>query len=158
VILLRRMFLQCVGATSLFAFSSNLYARTTFVPDSVTSLPEAIIQAQKSQRPLVLIVTLPHCPYCEVVLNQYLWPIRNEITLFQISVKSSENLKDFDGTLITQAAWSRKAKIKVAPTLIFFGEDSVEIAPRLIGISSEDYYGAYLDERISKAKLAFVRK
>ena len=44
--------------------------------------------------------------------------------------------------------------VKVLPTVLFFGKGGVEVAPRLVGASIPDFYGAYLDERLRVARAA----
>jgi hypothetical protein len=43
--------------------------------------------------------------------------------------------------------------VKIAPTLVFLGPDG-EIAERLVGYGSPDFFSAYLDDRIDAAKRA----
>ena len=47
-------------------------------------------------------------------------------------------------------------RIRLAPSVLFFGADGVEIVPRLVGAGSMDYYGAYLDQRLSQARAAIT--
>ena len=47
--------------------------------------------------------------------------------------------------------------VKVAPTVLFLGKDGREVAPRLVGGTTSDFYGAYLDERIRVAQTAIAR-
>ena len=59
----------------------------------------------------------------------------------------------FDGTAATHDSVVRAWKIKIAPTILFLGRGGREIAPRLVGGSQSDFYGAYLDERLALARL-----
>jgi hypothetical protein len=51
------------------------------------------------------------------------------------------------------AALARLLGVKIAPTLVFLGPDG-EIAERLVGYGSPDFFSAYLDDRIDAAKRA----
>ena len=46
--------------------------------------------------------------------------------------------------------------IRVAPTVAFFGPAG-ELAKRLVGYQSADFYGAYLEDRITAASAAISR-
>ncbi len=48
-------------------------------------------------------------------------------------------------------ALAAQLKIRLAPTLVFLGPDG-ELAERLVGYSSPDFYGAYLDQRIDETR------
>jgi hypothetical protein len=43
-------------------------------------------------------------------------------------------------------------RVSLAPTLIFFGPSGQELVDRMEGGYVPDFYGAYLEERISKAR------
>jgi hypothetical protein len=49
------------------------------------------------------------------------------------------------------AALARLLGVKIAPTLVFLGPDG-EIAERLVGYGSPDFFSAYLDDRIETAR------
>jgi hypothetical protein len=40
----------------------------------------------------------------------------------------------------------------LTPTLLFLGSDGIELSERLVGIWSEDFYGAFIDNRIDEAR------
>ena len=66
-------------------------------------------------------------------------------------------LVGFDGVRQTQDDWIRAQGVKVAPTVLFFGANGVEIAERMTGGYIPDFYGAYLDERLQVAKSRTVK-
>ncbi len=50
--------------------------------------------------------------------------------------------------------WYAAGKIKIALTILFLVRGGREIAPRLVGGSQSNFYGAYRDERLALAKTA----
>ena len=50
------------------------------------------------------------------------------------------------------AALAAALGIRLAPTVVFLGPDGSELAERLVGYSSPDFYGAYLEQRIEQAR------
>ena len=46
--------------------------------------------------------------------------------------------------------------MRIAPTVLFFGRDAVELVPRLTGGYLPDFYGAYLDQRLETARKALA--
>ncbi|MCL4744617.1 MAG: thioredoxin fold domain-containing protein [Burkholderiaceae bacterium] len=50
---------------------------------------------------------------------------------------------------------ARALQIRVTPTVAFLGPRG-ELAQRLVGYASRDFYGAYLDERIESSRTAIV--
>jgi hypothetical protein len=122
---------------------------------SLTSLPEALHQALQSKQPLVVMVSLAGCPFCKVVRENYLLPLRaNGLPIVQINMRDAHTLVDFDGVTLTQDAWVRQRSIKIAPTVLFFGAQGREVAARLKGAYLPDFYNAYLEEQLMVAQRA----
>ncbi len=119
-----------------------------------SSLADELAMALKSGRPLVVMVSLHGCPFCKVVRDSYLAPLRAETgqPIVQLDMGSLQPVKDFANTATTHRDVLRKWAITIAPTLLFFGRDHREVAPRLVGAAIPDFYGAYLDERLKTAR------
>jgi hypothetical protein len=129
-------------------------ARDTALPVP-ESLPAVAKVAAAKKEPLVLLVSLPGCPYCEVVRRNYLLPARNEAGLhaWQLNITDrSMPLVGFDGKATTAAAQIAAWKAGFTPTVLFLDSLGQEIAERLVGLASVDFYGAYLDERLASAR------
>jgi hypothetical protein len=134
------------------------FARDTALPVP-ESLPVAAQVAAARKEPLVLLVSLPGCPYCEVVRRNYLLPARRDDGLhaWQLNITDrSTPLVGFDGKATTAAAQIAAWKAGFTPTVLFLGPAGQELAERLVGLGSSDFYGAYLDERLATARKALA--
>ena len=124
------------------------------------SLSEAAQQARRAGEPLVVMTTLPGCPYCDLVRNHYLLPMRREgkVQAVQLDLRDrTANLQDFQGQTRTPADVARSWKARFAPTVLFFGPDGQELAERLVGVAVPDFYGDYLDARLTEARRRLVK-
>jgi thioredoxin-related protein len=128
-------------------------SKTALLP-SPADLRLAAQQASSRGEPLVLMVSLPGCPWCELLRRNYLTPMRAEgVAAFEFMItERSQRIADFKGQSITPAAWSEAMKIKITPTLLFFNAQGQEIAPRIEGVASADFVGAIIDERLATAR------
>jgi len=129
-------------------------ARDTALPVPA-SLPVAAQAAAAKKEPLVLLVSLPGCPYCEVVRRNYLLPAQRDGSLhaWQLNITDrSTPLTGFDGKATTAAEQIAAWKAGFTPTVLFLGGQGQELAERLVGLASVDFYGAYLDERLATAR------
>ena len=116
------------------------------------SLPSELGAALLQRKALVALVSLEGCPYCELVRRNYLVHLRAQgQPVVQLEMARDLPLVGFDGQAATHAALVRAWKVKVAPTVLFFGRGGVELAERLAGVAVPDFYGAYLDQRIAQA-------
>lgn len=157
--LTRRNFQIFLGAMIAGFFSiDSLSAPLKEIP-AAKSLQAEIFAAQKSAYPLIVFVSLDNCPFCKIARENYLIPLMNEqsIPVVQVNFRYPTPIVDARGNVMTQDQLVRAWGVKVAPTLLFLGKDGKEIAPRLTGGTTSDFYGAYLDERIRIAQTSIVR-
>ena len=121
------------------------------------SLPAAAGIAALKKEPLVLLVSLPGCPYCELVRRNYLLPAQRDgsVHAWQLNISDRTTpLTGFDGKVTTAAAQVAIWKAGFTPTVLFLGPAGQDLAERLVGLASVDFYGAYLDERLAEARRA----
>lgn len=115
---------------------------------------QAAAQANARGEPMVLMVSLPGCPWCELLRRNYLGPMQSEgVAAYELMINErSRALQDFKAQRVTPAAWSAAFKITNTPTLLFFNREGQEIAQRIEGVASADFIGAILDERLATAR------
>lgn len=122
-----------------------------------TSLPQAARRAQAKGEPLVVLISLPGCVYCELVRRNYLLPTRHnsELQAWQLDVTDKTTLLiGFDGQPTSAALQAKAWKASFTPTVLFLGGQGAEVAERLVGIAVPDFYGAYLEQRLATARKA----
>jgi thioredoxin-related protein len=150
----RRLMLASLG---ICAWSASALSRVQ-APETPLPWPDSLQTVAKEAaargEPLVLLVSTPGCPYCEFVRRHYLAPMRKQgLAAFQISIYDRKApLRDFAGKVSTAADVSEGYNAKLWPTLLFLNAQGQEVAERLVGVSSADFYGAYLEERLSTAR------
>jgi thioredoxin-related protein len=149
----RRAWLLSAGAVGATYVAGRAQAATATLPSAVSLQDELALALRKGQ-PLVVMVSLEGCPFCKVARENYLGPMREQqgLPVVQVDMRSSRPLKDFHGAPVTHDEMSRQWRIRIAPTVLFFGRGGVEVAERLVGGYIPDFYGAYLDERLQQAR------
>lgn len=124
------------------------------------SLKAAALRAQEMGLPLVVMTTLKGCPYCDLVRENYLYPMnaRGQLVAVQIDILDAGNeVEFFDGRRLWPREISRIWKNKVAPTVYFFNAQGKEVAERLEGVAVPDFFGSYLDARLADGRKAIQR-
>jgi thioredoxin-related protein len=146
-----RLSAMIVGLLSLDAKS----AASKEIPVA-KSLQAEISLALKTSSPLLVFVSLDNCPFCKIARENYLLPLMNEqlIPIVQVNFRYPASVIDSRGQVLTQDQLIRAWGVKVAPTVLFLGKEGKEVAPRLTGGSTSDFYGVYLDERVRIAQSA----
>ncbi|WP_334135643.1 thioredoxin family protein [Tepidimonas sp.] len=105
--------------------------------------------------PLVVMVTLAGCAFCDVVRGHYLGPMqqRGEVVAVQVDMLDRRTaLRDVQGHPTTGYELARSWRVRVAPTVLFLDDRGRELAERLEGMGVADFYGPYLEQRLAQAR------
>ena len=134
-------------------------------------------ESGRTGRPVVAMFSIHGCPHCLLVRRDHLRHLAREQAARGVFVVELElnDRRPFSDAAADEgrpakresAAWPAAAAvspadladalgIRLAPTVAFIGPQG-ELAERLIGYQSVDFYGAYLDERIETAIAALRR-
>ncbi len=146
------LFLVASGAS--FTSSNGQNTPKTALLPWPDNLAVLAAQAQSRGEPLVLMASLPGCPWCELLRRNYLGPMRKEgVAAFEFMITERRlQLVDFQAQRVTPFALSEQLKIKITPTLLFFNAQGQEIAARIEGVASADFIGTIVNERLTSAR------
>lgn len=119
------------------------------------SLRDELALALQARQPLVVMVSLHRCPWCDHIRSHYLLPMhaQKQLAVVQIDMRGARLMIDVQGQPTTHEKQARAWDVKVAPTLLFLGQNGKEVAERLVG-GSVDFYATYLDNRLTQARQA----
>jgi thioredoxin-related protein len=126
------------------------------VPHARDLRQEALLARANNAALLVVFVNKP-CSYCDTVLNEFLLPLsrnpdyQRKVVMRRIETSSQRDLMDFTGRKTTHRAFARLHGVQMVPTVMLFDETGHALAKPLVGITTVDYYGLYLDEVIDTA-------
>lgn len=142
-------------------------------PISAEQLAAALLEAVKARGGLVVVAmaSLPNCPWCDLVLRDQLLPRMRSAghpTLRTVILDITDRrpmhrpgLKPPEAGLewLAQSPqqWARQQRIRMAPTVFAMNFAGQPIGEPLVGYSSVDFYGAYLEDRIQLAKAHWAR-
>jgi thioredoxin-related protein len=116
-------------------------------------------EAARRGEPLVVLVSMPGCSYCDAVRRNYLGPqaAAGEIAVRELDMAADTPLRDADGNLTTARAWARAQQVQVAPTVLFLDRQGRAAASPLRGMQP-DFYGAYLEQALDQARAAVASR
>lgn len=117
-------------------------------------------EMQEKKLPLLLAFRADYCGYCAQLEQEYLAPMvksgdyANRILIRRFSMDKEDSTTDFDGEHLDAGEFAYRHKVSLTPTLVFLNAQGDEVAERLLGYNSPDFYGAYLENAIETAHQA----
>lgn len=113
--------------------------------------------ANQNRLPLLIMFSMDGCPYCDIVENEFLRPMlisgdyEDKVIIRMVKLDSYGTLTDFNGDPIDADQLAQRYSASLMPTVVFVDSDGREMAERLVGVTTVDYYGGDLDDRIDVA-------
>ena len=117
-------------------------------------------KGRHSKAVILLYFSAPDCRFCMKLEEAVLKPMLRsgdydkQVLLRKIDWRSSSMLNDFVGRRISFHMLAERYAVKVTPTLVFVNSTGREIAPRILGFQSADFFWHYLDQRIQQSRAA----
>ncbi len=108
--------------------------------------------------PIVVLFSLPGCPYCEIVRRSHLAPmlrdpLQSRRALFrEIGIDGDHAVVGFAGEPTTHARIARAHEVRAAPVVAFWDGTGRPIAGPLVGMLLADFYSAYLEAALTTAE------
>lgn len=121
------------------------------------SFPAEAAAARAKRVPILVLFSLPGCPYCDRARREFLLPMQRNpeyaarVIIRQVDVNGTAKLRDFSGKLTTHGRFAQEHNVRLAPTVKLFDAEGRELTEPIVGLLTPDYYGGYLDRAIDEA-------
>lgn len=121
-----------------------------------TDLREEAALASARGVPVLLMFAADHCPYCARVEDEFLKPMilggeyEDRAVIRKLELGHG-TLRDFDGRRVTVRELAARYQVSVTPTLVFLDAGGRQLTDKIVGLSTPDFFGAYLDAAIAAA-------
>lgn len=129
--------------------------------DSLPLLRNLQVDARASTReklPIMVFYMSEYCEYCEHVRELYLKPmlhngeLKGRAILRMVDIDGGDTMYGFDGEKIDQGVFANREGVSFTPVIKFYDSRGRELVPELLGYSSPEFYGAYLEQAIDQAR------
>jgi thioredoxin-related protein len=118
--------------------------------------------AKKKNGVVLVMFAGEYCGYCERVLNEFLIPMsrnpdyQKKLVMRRVDNTGLTTVKDFDGSVEDHRRFTSALGVNMVPTVMLFDRSGKPLGKPLVGLTTVDYYGYFLDQAIDAA-LAKVR-
>ena len=154
-----------LAATLLFSVSSIASAadevvfsseKTKRVLIEETDLQALSVKMKKDKLGLVLMFHAEDCDYCARLEAQQLQPMLrsgnydDRVLIRKILIDGADDIVNFNGQTVSADQLATLYEASLTPTLVFLDASGEEIVERILGYTTPDFFGFYLDKAIDK--------
>jgi thioredoxin-related protein len=149
--------LLLLGMSLLLGLQHSLHAADALLPPLVDLRRDAQ-WVRKMDEPLIVLFSLPGCPYCKEVRENYLIPLLRQpppghpVRIREVDITSNASLTGLEGEAMTQAQFAAHYRIRATPVVLMLDAHGVPLADPLVGGDTAGFYGAYLDNALSRSR------
>ena len=123
-----------------------------------SNLVEEGRRAEQACMPLLLEFAAEYCEYCTLLEEEILKPMLlnrdydRRVLMRKLVLDTGSRLPSFTGKQVHPADLASQYNIQVTPTLLFVDANGRELSERMVGVSTLDYYGGYLDQALDASR------
>ena len=143
---------------SLFLLKTDMLTNTLHAHSKIPVITNLQQESRQNHKPLpiLLMFSIQNCPYCAIVQEEFLEPMKisgdyESKLVMRIIDMNEPSLIDFNGQQIRTNNLAMRYKVTLAPTIILVDNTGKLLSEPLVGITTRDYYGGYLDQAIDEA-------
>ncbi|MGI9318809.1 MAG: thioredoxin family protein [bacterium] len=125
--------------------------------EKIQNWKEVSAQLRQENIPVVILIDQEDCPYCRRVEGEFIAglvasrELEGQAVFGKISIDPGETIVNQDGDTISTRDFLAGLNTSFTPTILFLDGDKNELAEKMIGLSTPDYYGYYLEQSIKSA-------
>jgi len=115
-------------------------------------------RAEQACVPLLLEFAAAGCEYCTLLEDAILKPMLlnrdydTRVVMRKLLLDRAATVVDFSGQPVTAANLAQRYRVSLTPTLLFLDGAGEELTERMIGVTTLDFYGGYLDQALEASK------
>lgn len=105
---------------------------------------------------VLLVFVGANCSYCETALNEFLIPMSGnadylaKVVMRRVESTGFRELRDFQGRKVSHRKFAGESGASLTPTVMVFDGEGRQLGKPVVGITTPDYYGFYLDQAIDQ--------
>lgn len=113
--------------------------------------------ARERNLPILMMFSMDGCGYCELVEQDFLRPMlisgdyRDKVIIRMVKTDSFRDVRDFNGRAVDVDELAQRYRAYVMPTVVLVDHQGRQLTPRLVGVTTPDFYGGDLDNAIDAA-------
>ncbi len=146
-----------IGLLSLLLASSAHSAEVELT--ELVNFKADAAEAKAKKIPILVMFSATYCGYCSIVKEEFLKPMKisgdytDKVIVRVLELDSGDDVIDLNGKSVDPEDFAQRYNVQLTPTLIFIDANGKELAQQMVGVTTVDFYGGYLDDSIDSSLL-----
>lgn len=117
-------------------------------------------QSRANRLPIIVMIDQEDCPFCRRVEGEFFAAIFaggefDDKALFgKMSINAGDSVVDQNGKSVMVESFLADLNTNFTPTILFLDADKTELTKKMVGLSTPDFYGFYLERAIKRSIVA----
>ena len=113
--------------------------------------------AKAKKLPILLMFSASYCGFCAIVKEEFLKPMKlsgdytDKVIVRVLEIDAIDDVIDINGQPIDPESLAQRYHVQLTPTLIFVDSRGEELVQQMVGVTTVDFYGGYLDDAIDNS-------
>lgn len=119
----------------------------------VENFDALLSQAKKENKIIMLEMSATYCGYCKELEREIINPMLisgdyEHVIIRKLVIDGYHSIDMPNNQTTSPSKFARDKNVFVTPTLLFLNHNNEEVAERILGVNSIDYFGAYVDDAL----------
>jgi len=113
--------------------------------------------AQNNNLPMLIIFSSDHCPFCDLVKEDFLKPMlisgdyTDRVIIREVNVDAGSSIIDFNGQPIPSDSFTYRYNVSMFPTMLMLNYQGKTLSHRILGVNTPEMFGGRIDAMIDLA-------
>lgn len=123
----------------------------------ITDIRQEAQQAKEKNLPILVLFSSDHCPFCELVKEDFLKPMlisgdyTERVIIRELNLDEGGDLIDFNGRPVDNDTFTYRYQVSMFPTMVMIDYQGNTLAHRILGVNTPEMFGGRIDKLIELA-------
>ena len=125
--------------------------------EKITDWPQIASESKSTGKPVIVLIDQYDCPFCRRVEGEFFPAIfanaefKGKALYGKISIDDGETIVGPEGSVMGTREFLGDVGEFFTPTILFYDDQQNELSEKIIGLSTPDFYGYYLEQGIKES-------
>ena len=138
-------------------FNSRIISAKTIKIKLIDNLQTESQLAKEKNLPILILFSLSHCPYCQLIKEDFLIPMiisgdyTDKVIIREMNIEENPDIIDLSGAKKSAYFFAQEMGVSLFPTMIFINNQACKLTESIKGINTPSLFGGRIDDAIEQA-------